>query len=111
MSTLKTLIIAKPFSVATYAPMVRLNIDFIGPIGDDSYPRGTLSTEMSDMLKTQSLMIELHKQRIAKGDIEHTSGTADYTVFEDGSYVLLDPGSYVSLQRRIPWNHGTMLRM
>ena len=26
-----------PYSVATYAPTVRLNIDFIGPINDDGY--------------------------------------------------------------------------
>ena len=28
----KKLIHSKPFAVATYAPMVRLNIEFIGPI-------------------------------------------------------------------------------
>ena len=35
MSDNKFTIFTKPFSVATYSPMVRLNIDFIGPINTD----------------------------------------------------------------------------
>ena len=35
MSNNKFTIFTKPFSVATYSPMVRLNIDFIGPINTD----------------------------------------------------------------------------
>jgi hypothetical protein len=50
---------------------------------------------MAKMLKTQSEMIELHKTRIQKGDAEHVTSEAmkNYTVFEDGSYVLLDPAT------------------
>ena len=59
-----------------------------------THPSGTLSTHMAKMLKTQSIMIELHRERIQKGDAEHTAtGKKSYTVFEDGSYVLLDPAS------------------
>ena len=35
MSNNKFTIFTKPFSVATYSPMVRLNIDFVGPINTD----------------------------------------------------------------------------
>ena len=35
MSDSKFAIITKPFSVATYSTMVRLNIDFVGPIHPD----------------------------------------------------------------------------
>ena len=35
MSDNKFAIFTKPFSVATYSPMVRLNIDFVGPINTD----------------------------------------------------------------------------
>ena len=35
MSNNKFTIFTKPFSVATYPPMVRLNIDFVGPINTD----------------------------------------------------------------------------
>ena len=35
MSKSKFAIFTKPFSVATYSPMVRLNIDFVGPINTD----------------------------------------------------------------------------
>ena len=35
MSNNKFTIFTKPFSVANYSPMVRLNIDFVGPINTD----------------------------------------------------------------------------
>ena len=35
MSDNKFTIFTKPFSITTYSPMVRLNIDFIGPINTD----------------------------------------------------------------------------
>ena len=40
-------------------------------------------------------MIELHKQRIQKGDEEQTKllSAPVYTDLEDGSFVLLDPAS------------------
>jgi hypothetical protein len=58
-------------------------------------PKVQLSTHLAKMLKTQSTMIELHKQRIMIGDKEHTekSDSVSHTVFETGSYVLLDPAS------------------
>jgi hypothetical protein len=60
-----------------------------------SYPRGSLSSEIADMLKIQSTMIDLHKQRILYGDQEHTveSVAANYTVFDNDSYVLLEPAT------------------
>jgi hypothetical protein len=54
----------------------------------------TLSSHMAKMLKTQSIMIELHKSRLIAGDIEHNKTSAPVlTEFEPGSYVLLDPAS------------------
>ena len=35
MSNNKFAVFSKPFSVATYSPMVRLNIDFVGPINTE----------------------------------------------------------------------------
>ena len=60
---------------------------------DEMYAKGSLSTHMAELIKTQSDMIERHKQIIQKGDIDHTSESAStkYTVFDTGSYVLLDP--------------------
>ena len=62
---------------------------------DFTYLKGSLSSHIVKMLKTQSAMIELHKQRIQKGDKEHTKlpSTPDYTVFENGLLVLLNPAS------------------
>ena len=40
---------------------------------DEMYAKGSLSTHMAELLKTQSDMIVRHKQIIQKGDINHTS--------------------------------------
>ena len=68
---------------------------------DFTYPKGSLSSHMAKMLKTQSAMIELHKQRIQKSDEKHTKlpSAPDYTVFENGSFVLLDPASGTAKNR------------
>ena len=62
---------------------------------DEMYAKGSLSTHMAELLKTQSGMIERHKQITQKGDITHTSDTesAKYTVFNTDSYVLLEPAT------------------
>jgi len=60
-----------------------------------NYPRGSLSTQMARMLREQSIMIELHRERIEKGDAEHTQTqqSVSYTEFADDSYVLLEPAT------------------
>ena len=47
---------------------------------------------MANLLKTQSEIIERHRQIIQKGDQAHTSEkkAAKYAVFETGFYVLLE---------------------
>ena len=57
------------------------------------YAKGSLSTHMTELLKTQSDMIERHKQIIKKVDINHTLKTASakYTVFDTGSNVFFEP--------------------
>jgi hypothetical protein len=50
---------------------------------------------MSKILKIQSIMIELHEKSLRETDEAHlTEGAkAEYTVFETGSYVLLEPAA------------------
>ena len=62
---------------------------------DEMYAKGSLSTHMTELLKTQSDMIECHKQIIQKVDINHTLKTASakYTVFDTGSNVLFEPAT------------------
>ena len=51
-----------------------------------------LSSHMANILKTQSAIVELHKQRIQKGGEEHTKlpSAPDYTVYENDSFDLLN---------------------
>ena len=61
-----------------------------------TYPKeASLSTHMAKMLRTQSTMIQLHWELIEKGDISHINfdSSEEYTVFEDGIYVLLEPAT------------------
>ena len=62
---------------------------------DQMYATGPLSTHMANLLKIQSEMIERHRQIIQKGDKAHTSDaeTSKYTVFETGTYMLLEPAT------------------
>ena len=52
-------------------------------------PEDEMYAKRAELLKTQSDIIERHKQVIQKGDINHTLETASakYTVFDTGSYV------------------------
>ena len=62
---------------------------------DQMYATGSLSTHMAVLFKIQSEMIERHRQIIQKGGKVHTSDaeTSKYTVFETGTYVLLEPAT------------------
>ena len=57
------------------------------------YAKGSLSTHMANLLKTQSEINEHRRQIILKGDLAYTSEaeTSKYNVFETSSLVLLGP--------------------
>jgi transposase InsO family protein len=78
-----------------FGQAVDLDRGIFAPMPESSsQPTSSLSTHMVQMLKTQSLMIQLHEERLKRGDVEHAEqGPREYTVFEDGSYVLLDPAT------------------
>jgi hypothetical protein len=64
------------------------------PMPEHTQSSTSLGPHMAKMLKTQSTMMELHRERLQKGDEEHLEkGSSEYTQFDVGAYVLLDPAS------------------
>ena len=71
MSVLKTPIHGHPFTTSTYEPMVRLNIDFVGPFSDGGY-----ILTIIDGLNCTYAKVQMHKKPLVvylntSADSEH----------------------------------------
>ena len=86
MSVLKTPIHGHPFTTSTYEPMIRLNIDFVGPFSDGGY--------ILTIIDTFARWVELYvcesadAQGAARCLFEH------FDRFEAPSQILSDRGSH-----------------
>ena len=62
----------KPFSVATYSPMVRLNIDFVGPINADDGSGYILVIIDSFPSELNSSLVRMPQQRLLRSTVSNT---------------------------------------